>query len=81
MISCSSYDYVEIVCMFNYPVIITLKTGEAIQGKAMDTVRGENREECIKLGVNGAVVLVVLDTIEKLTVTVENPHFNEVSFI
>jgi Rho-binding antiterminator len=80
MISCSSYDYIEIVCLFAYPVIVTLKTGETLDGRAVDTARNINREECLKLTVDGVDVLVVLDEIAKLAVAIENPHFNEVLF-
>ncbi|HFU74774.1 MAG TPA: transcriptional antiterminator, partial [Arcobacter sp.] len=27
MISCHQYDYIEIACMYHYPVALTLKSG------------------------------------------------------
>jgi len=80
MISCSEYDYIEIVCMFNYPVKITMKTGETIECTALDTQRNEIREECIKVELEGAETCIVLDNISKLSISIENPHFNEVTF-
>ncbi|EWH11779.1 hypothetical protein DS2_03110 [Catenovulum agarivorans DS-2] len=80
MISCSDYDYIEIVCLFNYPIQLTLKNGDCIIGTALDTARNDAREECIKLNVAGKDTLVVLDLIAKLRVTVDNPHFVEVAF-
>jgi Rho-binding antiterminator len=80
MISCNEYDYIEIVCMFKYPIQLTLKTGEVIECTALDTARNDLREECIKVELNGSDVLVVLENISKLKVNVENPHFTEVSF-
>lgn len=80
MISCGNYDYIEIVCLFKYPVELTLKSGEAIVGKATDTAKSSAREECIKIKAENNDLLVVLDSITKLKVLVENPHFNEVSF-
>lgn len=80
MISCSNYDYIEIVCLFKYPIEITLKSGEVVAGKAIDTARDQRREECIKLNIDNSDLLVVLDSIAKLKVVVENPHFDEVSF-
>ena len=49
MISCNSYDYIEIVCLFTYPVELTLKSHEIIVGQAIDTAKNTAREECIKL--------------------------------
>lgn len=80
MISCNDYDYIEIVCLYRYPVKLFLRTGDVIQGVAIDTKRDEDREECIELQVNGKAQLVILDTISKLEVTKDNPHFTEVSF-
>lgn len=80
MISCHRYDYIEIVCMYHYPVIITLIGGKVITGIAMDTVRNIRREECIKVDVDGVMAEVVLDTISRLEVSIENPHITSVSF-
>lgn len=80
MISCNEYDYIEIVCMFKYPIKLTLKTGETIECTALDTARNDSREECIKVEQSSTEILVVLSSISKLEVCVENPHFTEVSF-
>ncbi|WP_016956156.1 Rho-binding antiterminator [Catenovulum agarivorans] len=80
MISCSDYDYIEIVCLFNYPIQLTLKNGGSIIGTALDTTRNDAREECIKINITGKDTLVVLDSIAKLRITVDNPHFVEVVF-
>lgn len=80
MISCNEYDYIEIVCMYRYPIQLTLKSGAIIECTALDTQRNEDREECIKVDVNGAEALVVLDDVAKLVVCVENKHFQEVTF-
>ncbi len=80
MMSCSNYDYIEIVCLFKYPVEIVLKTGETVKGQAMDTVRNHQREECIKLKLEDGELLVILDSMARLKILVENPHFQEVVF-
>ena len=80
MISCSNYDYIEIVCMHQYPVKITLKSGEVIDCKALDTQRNDSGEECIKVERTGSESKILLDTIAKLEVSIENPHFKEVCF-
>lgn len=80
MISCDQYDYIEIVCMYRYPIILTLKSGETLACTALDTQRNDAREECIKVLANDQEQLVVLDQLAKLRVTIENPHFQEVTF-
>ena len=80
MISCSDYDYIEIVCMYRYPVQLTLNCGEVRTGVALDTKRNQAREECIELQIEDTKTLIVLEQIAKLKVEVENPHFSEVSF-
>ncbi|KAB2823138.1 MULTISPECIES: Rho-binding antiterminator [Aliivibrio] len=80
MISCNEYDYIEIVCLYRYPVRLTMKVGESIKGVALDTSRNESKNECIKLNTNETEILVELDGISKLEVLVDNPHFSEVIF-
>ena len=81
MISCDQYDYIEIVCTFQYPIKVTMKLGDVVECVALDTARNENKEECIKVNLNGADSLIVLDDISVMEVCVENPHFKIVSFI
>ena len=80
MISCSQYDYIEIVCMFNYPIELTLKSGCVTAGTALDTAKNTQHQECIKVLVEQSEQLVVLDDISQLKVLVENPHFSRISF-
>ncbi|MDB2386856.1 Rho-binding antiterminator [Shewanella sp.] len=80
MMDCNEHDYIEIVCLYRYPVKLTLKVGDAVNGIALDTVRNEHRHECIKLNQNGTDILVELDSILKLTVLIENPHLSEITF-
>lgn len=80
MISCNDYDYIEIVCLYRYPVRLTLKSGQTIEGKALDTARNQDKQEAIKLDQNAVEQLVVLDDLSLLEVLVDNPHFNQKSF-
>ncbi len=80
MIPCDQHDYIEIACTYRYPVRLTLKSGVLIEGTALDTAFNANHAECIKLEVNGTEQLVVLDEIAKLEATIDNPHFQSVSF-
>ncbi|ABV88081.1 Rho-binding antiterminator [Shewanella pealeana] len=49
MLSCSQHDYIELVCIFNYPIKLTMKNGDSISGKALDTCRNTQKQHCIKL--------------------------------
>lgn len=80
MISCSEYDYIEIVCLYRYPIRLTMKAGEAVEGVALDTLRNEQRNECIKVDVGEDGQLIELSEILKLEVLIENPHFTEITF-
>ncbi|GIU30419.1 Rho-binding antiterminator [Shewanella sp. MBTL60-007] len=95
MISCNQYDYIEIACLYRYPVALKLKSGATINGIALDTARDANKRECIKLAYqdspndgtdieannNLAVTrLVILDEIASLHVCINNPHFHSVEF-
>lgn len=80
MLSCEHHDYIEIVCMFHYPVTLTLKTGQVVSGIALDTVRNEAKAECIKLEVGEDIVFQELDTVKTLEVDIKNPHFQKVAF-
>ncbi|NIY83194.1 Rho-binding antiterminator [Vibrio hepatarius] len=80
MISCNEYDYIEIACMYRYPIKLTLKSGEVLECVALDTARNNARQECIKIDQNGEHTLIELDTLVSLDVLVTNPHFQAVRF-
>ncbi|TMP30224.1 transcriptional antiterminator [Pseudoalteromonas rubra] len=80
MISCSDYDYFEIVCMFHYPITLSLQNGEELTGVAVDLCRDEQKNECIQLNVDGTLRYQQLTQIAKLTINVRNPHFGEKQF-
>jgi len=80
MISCHQHDYIEITCMYRFPVRLVLKTGEDLDGIACDTQLNENREECLKLKVGDAYHLVVLDNISRMEAKKANPHFDVIVF-
>jgi Rho-binding antiterminator len=57
-----------------------MKSDEIIQGTAVDTQQNNNREECIKLNIDGTERLIVLSEIKNLEVTEDNPHVQVVVF-
>lgn len=38
MISCNQYDYIEIACMYKFPLRLTLVSNQVVEGTAIDTV-------------------------------------------
>ena len=80
MISCDQYDYIEIVCTFNYPIKLTMKSGREISGVGLDTKLNGEKQECVKVDIDGVHDLVVLDEISTLEISVDNPHFKVISF-
>jgi len=79
-ISCNLYDTIEIVCMFHYPVTLTLVDGQLKTGIARDTKRNAENEECIELDIEGESTLVVLSQLDSMQVNIENPHLGLVKF-
>jgi len=80
MISCNQYDYIEIVCLYQYEILLTLKSGESIQGIAIDTKRDDDKQECILINLDSGSKLVVLDELVSLEVLTQNPKFKMVTF-
>lgn len=80
MISCSQYDYIELICLYRYPIKLKLKSGSVVTGIALDTARNQRGDESLKLMTDSGEMLVVLDDISTLNVTVDNPHVGFVSF-
>ena len=80
MVSCNEYDYVEIVCMYNYQIKLTMKSGECITCIALDTQYNEDREECIKVKHEDTETCIALNSISILEITVKNPHFKTITF-
>ena len=80
MMSCEQHDYIEIACLYRYPVKLTLTSGAEIAGIALDTQRNDRREECIKIRVGDAESLVALTSISRMEAGMDNPHFRTIDF-
>ncbi|MFC3120259.1 Rho-binding antiterminator [Agaribacter flavus] len=79
-IKCEHYDYIEIACMFRFPLKICLKNGETIEGLASGIEKNTSKQECLRLENDSSSDIVVMDNISSIKVMVENPHFDEVEF-
>lgn len=57
-----------------------MKSGKIIEGKALNALYNDMRQECIQMSVEGSDTMLVLDELSTLEVSIENPHFKTVSF-
>ncbi len=78
MMSCEQHDYIEIACMYRYPLKLTLKSGDTVQGRALDTRRNAAQQESMLLAEPDQ--LIPLDNIASIEVLVQNPHFQKLTF-
>lgn len=79
IISCDLHDYVELACMHNYRVQLTLKDRQVVTGKAMDIVTAEHREYLV-VGEGDQQQKIDLTHLAKLEVLTPNAKFSEVEF-
>ncbi len=80
MMSCEQHDYIEIACLYRYPIILTLTSGHELSGIAIDTARNEDKAECIKILADHTARLVPLAHIARMKAASDNPHFDTVTF-
>ncbi|MBR9857384.1 MAG: transcriptional regulator [Gammaproteobacteria bacterium] len=80
MMSCEQHDYIEIACLYHYPVILGLVTGEQMKGVALDTARNDNGAECLQIRTGDEVRLLPLGSLVRMTAAQPNPHFTTVNF-
>ena len=80
MISCAVHDYVEIACMYHFTVKLVLKNGQTVEGKAVQTVINECKEECVVLDTETGNKEIVLEQIISMGAVTKNPHFEKIDF-
>ena len=80
MIRCDLHDYIEIACTYRFPIKLTLKSGEVVKCRALDTEQNKDRRECVKVEVSGVERLIELEDILLMEALVDNPHFARVTF-
>jgi Rho-binding antiterminator len=80
MISCPQYDYIEIACLYKFPLEIQLINGTTLIGVAFDTKINQEGQECLILKCEHEEQLVIMKDIKTLKATMNNPHFNVIEF-
>lgn len=78
-VDCNVFDYVEVACLYRYPVRLHLTDGGQLDGTAVDTRVG-NGAEFLVLDVGGGQEQVRLDRIAALETRIEGAKFSRVPF-
>lgn len=78
-ISCELHDYIEIACMHGYRVKLTLRDGQTVEGKALDTLTTADKREYLVID-NGQKEHVELNRIAKMKAITPHAVFTDVSF-
>lgn len=79
-ISCELHDYLEIACMYNYRVKLTLKDQQIIEGKALDILTTSEKHEYLVIDNGQGQQQVELNQLAKMRVLTPNAKFKEISF-
>ncbi|MBX3640181.1 MAG: Rho-binding antiterminator [Nitrosomonas sp.] len=78
MISCELHDFVEVACMYGYQLKLILKSGETVEGKAIDILSADQRE--LLVIDNGEKQHIDLTSLTRMQVLTPNAKFSEVVF-
>lgn len=78
-ISCELHDYLEIACLYHYLVKITLKNGQVIEGKAIDTLTSPEKIEYLIVQADNKQQ-IELNHLAKMQVLTANAKFKQVTF-
>ena len=84
ILACNLYDYIELMCLYQYKVQVTLNNGKHITGKFDSTGfigQSTAKQEVIRgKDDNGVDLTLVLTDIKTVTVLTKNAQFNIVHF-
>lgn len=78
-ISCELHDYLEIACLYGYQIRLTLKNGQLVEGKAIDTLTSTDKREYLVIE-NEQKQPIETREIQNLQVLTPNAKFSEVVF-
>ena len=77
-IDCNAFDYVELACLYRYPVRLHLRDGSSLEGTAVDTRTSSADGEHIVLDIDGERRLIRLDAIAELEPRLHKARFGRV---
>lgn len=83
MLKCDHHDYLEIACVYQLSIELTLDTGETLAGRALDMQFNSARQECIQLELQSQpdkpMLLPTAQLVEIKALT-HNTHFDRIRF-
>jgi Rho-binding antiterminator len=81
-IACELHDYIEIACTFRYPVLLTLESGEKLNGIATNILIKQGKGECLILreDISKETIEIPLNNLVQMQSLIKNPHFGKVDF-
>ncbi|WP_299569456.1 Rho-binding antiterminator [uncultured Shewanella sp.] len=85
MLRCDLHDYLEIMCLYQYQVELTMLDNSVINGQFFDTGFTEisgKKKEIIKGAINdnGSPLFVEVAQIKSVKVLTPNPVFSDIDF-
>ncbi|UJF20640.1 Rho-binding antiterminator [Shewanella sp. OMA3-2] len=84
ILACHLHDYIEVMCLYQYTVLITLNNGKHITAKFDSTgfIGQSTAKQEVIYGkdINGADLTLILTDIKTVTVLTKNAQFNIVHF-
>jgi Rho-binding antiterminator len=80
MMSCQQHDCLEIACLYNLPIKLSLRSGNELKGTAVDTQWNEHKEECMVITVDSKAAFIPLSLICQMESLTKNRHFSVIIF-
>ena len=79
---CELHDYIEIACLFRYPVTLLLDSNEEFKGVVIDTLTKPDKTEYLLFMKDNSKkeFEIPLNKIRQMQARIENPHFEKVEF-
>lgn len=79
---CELHDYIEIACVFRYPIKLLLDTKEALIGTAVNTKTQPDKTECLIFidDKTHEKRSIAMNSLVEMTALVSNKHFETVRF-
>lgn len=80
MISCQQHDYIEIACLYQFLIRVTLSDNTMIEGIAKDTLYNQHHQQCLLLLTEHGEIMQPIEKMLSLEALTANPHFSHVEF-
>lgn len=79
-IACEHYDQLELLCLYQFQIRATLKTGSYKNGQAIGLELDANRREQLVIAKGDGNQAIAIADIERIDVQTPNPHIDSLTF-